>query len=87
VGVTALTVVTAAERPDLASAMQRLGASPSPEFLHHDPVVNALWPSIYELAPRYQLGLLDEEANSLAAKGTACRSAGTEGLKRSRSAA
>jgi GNAT superfamily N-acetyltransferase len=67
--VTALTLVTAAERPELASAMQRLGASPWPEFLHHDPVVNALWPSIYELAPGYQFGLLDEQANSLAAMG------------------
>jgi hypothetical protein len=67
--VTALTLVTVAERPDLAPAMQRLGASPWPEFLDHDAVVNALWRSIYELAPSYQFGLLDEQANSLAAMG------------------
>jgi len=49
--------------------MLRLGTSPWPEFLDHDPVVNALWRSIYELAPSYQFGLLDEQANSLAAMG------------------
>ena len=66
---TALTLVTAAERPELVSQMLRLGTSPWPEFLDHDPVVNALWRSIYELAPSYQFGLLDEQANSLAAMG------------------
>jgi hypothetical protein len=49
--------------------MLRLGASPWPEFLDHDPVVNELWRFIYELAPGYQFGLLDEQADSLAAVG------------------
>jgi GNAT superfamily N-acetyltransferase len=67
--VTALALVTVAERPELVSAMLRLGASPWPEFLDHDAVVNALWRSIYQLAPSYQFGLLDEEETSLAAIG------------------
>jgi hypothetical protein len=67
--VTALTLVTAAERPELATEMLSLGASPWPEFLGHDAVVNALWRFLYELAPDYQFGLLDEQTNSLAAMG------------------
>ena len=62
-------MVTAAERPELTDDMLRLGASPWPEFLNHDPVVSELWRSIYELAPDYQFGLLDEQANALAAVG------------------
>ena len=62
-------LVTAAERPDLVDEMLRLGASPWPEFLDHDAVVNALWSSIYELAPDFQLGLLDVRTESLAAVG------------------
>jgi GNAT superfamily N-acetyltransferase len=64
-----LRLVTAAEEPSLAAEMLRLGASPWPEFLDHDPVVNELWRSIYELAPDYQFALLDEEADALAAVG------------------
>jgi GNAT superfamily N-acetyltransferase len=62
-------LVTAGERPELAEKMLRLGASPWPEFLDHDGVVNALWRSIYELAPDFQLGLLDTQTDSLAAVG------------------
>lgn len=65
----ALAPVTAAERPELVSEMLRLGASPWPEFLDHDAVVNALWRSIYDLAPSYQFALLDERDDSLAAMG------------------
>lgn len=64
-----LTVVTAAERPDLTSSMLQLGDSPWPEFLHHDAVTHALWPLLHELAPEYQFGLLDEERDELAAVG------------------
>jgi hypothetical protein len=62
-------LVTAAERPELTDDMLRLGASPWPEFLNHDPVVSGLWRSIYELAPDFQLALLDEQTNALAAIG------------------
>jgi GNAT superfamily N-acetyltransferase len=64
-----LTIVTAAERPELAEAMRSFGASPWPEFLDHDPVVQALWRYLYELAPDYQFALLDEQSDSLAAIG------------------
>jgi GNAT superfamily N-acetyltransferase len=49
--------------------MVRLGASPWPEFLGHDAVVNALWRYLYELASDYQFGLLDEQSESLVAIG------------------
>jgi hypothetical protein len=62
-------LVTAAERPELTDDMLRLGASPWPEFLNHGPVVRRLWRSIYELAPDYQFGLLDDQTNALAAVG------------------
>jgi GNAT superfamily N-acetyltransferase len=64
-----LTLVTAAERPQIAKAMRTLGASPWPEFLNHGAVVQALWPYLYELAPDYQFALLDEKTDSLAAIG------------------
>jgi hypothetical protein len=67
--VPALTLVTAAERPELAEAMLSLGASPWPEFLDHDAVVEALWRYLYELAPDYQFALLDEKSESLVAIG------------------
>jgi GNAT superfamily N-acetyltransferase len=50
--------------------MVSLGASPWPEFLNHDAVVEALWGLLYELAPDYQFALLDEPAGSLAAIGS-----------------
>jgi GNAT superfamily N-acetyltransferase len=62
-------LVTAAERPELAQAMLRLGASPWPEFLNHDAVVKALWRCLYELAPDYQFALLDERGESLVSVG------------------
>lgn len=49
--------------------MVSLGASPWPEFLDHDAVVEALWGFLYELAPDYQFALLDEQTGSLAAIG------------------
>src|SRR4029453_2483449 len=68
--VPALRLATAAERPDLVDAMVGLGASPWPEFLNHDAVVEALWGLLYELAPDYQFALLDEQTGSLAAIGS-----------------
>lgn len=65
----ALRIVTAAERPDLVEAMRRLGASPWPEFLNRDAVVEALWRYLYELAPAYQFALLEEKSESLLAIG------------------
>ena len=65
----ALSLVTVAERPELAPEMLRLGASPWPVFLNHDAVVEALWRFLYELAPEYQFALLDEQTGSLAAMG------------------
>jgi GNAT superfamily N-acetyltransferase len=65
----ALTLVTVAERPELAPEMRRLGASPWPAFLNHDAVVEELWPFLYELAPDYQFALLDGQTGSLAAMG------------------
>jgi len=63
-------VVTAAERPDLVDAMQRLGASPWPEFLvGHDEVVNALWDRVYELFPAYQFALVGRDRGELTAIG------------------
>jgi hypothetical protein len=64
-----LRLVTAAEEPALEAEMLRFGASPWPEFLDHDAVVNELWRSIYALAPGYQFALLDGRTGSLAAVG------------------
>ena len=65
----AFSLVTVAERPELAGEMLRLGDSSWPAFLGHDAVVNALWRFLYELAPDYQFALLDEQTGSLAAMG------------------
>ncbi len=67
--VPALKLVTAAERPELVEEIRRLGASPWPEFLRHDAVVESLWRYVYELAADYQLGLLEERTDSLVAIG------------------
>jgi GNAT superfamily N-acetyltransferase len=67
--VSALKLVTVAERPELVDGMVRLGASPWPAFLDHDAVVKALWRRLYELAPDYQFALLDEQRELLAAMG------------------
>jgi hypothetical protein len=64
-----LTLLTAAERPQIVQAMRTLGASPWPKFLDHGAVVRALWPYLYELAPDYQFALLNEKTGSLVAIG------------------
>lgn len=62
-------VIIAAERPDLIEAMRGLGASPWPEFLGHDEVVNSLWDRLYERFPDYQFALADRERGDLIAIG------------------
>ena len=62
-------VVTAAERPELVSAMDELGGSPWPEFMLHDAVVGELWDCLYELAPAYQFALLDGDDSAPVAVG------------------
>jgi GNAT superfamily N-acetyltransferase len=59
-------VVTAADRPDLIDAMLELGASPWPEFLGHDEVVNRLWGRLYDRLPEYQFGLTDGDGGLIA---------------------
>jgi hypothetical protein len=65
---TGLTLITAAERPDLVNRIAEVGSEPWPEFLDHDPHVNKYWPSLYELAPDYQFALV-EAGSSVAAMG------------------
>jgi hypothetical protein len=65
---TALTLVTAAERPDLVDRMAEVGSEPWPEFLDHDAHVNEHWPCLYELAPDYQFALV-EAGSAVAAMG------------------
>ncbi len=62
-------VATAAQRPDLVDAMQALGSSPWPAFLHHDEVVNRLWGHLYERFADYQFMLLDDERDDPIAVG------------------
>jgi hypothetical protein len=59
--VVGLEIVTAADRPDLIPEIRRLGASPWPDFLNHDEVVNEYWRFLYELVPDYQFALLEQE--------------------------
>jgi GNAT superfamily N-acetyltransferase len=49
-----LRIVTHAER-DLRGTLPYLW----PEFMGHDPVVNAFWPRLYELFPDFQLWVVD----------------------------
>jgi GNAT superfamily N-acetyltransferase len=59
----AKTLVTAAERPELAQEMRKLGSSPWPVYLNHDDVVEAHWDPLYELAPDYQFALLEQDGS------------------------
>jgi len=62
-------VITAAARPDLVAAMRLLGASPWPEFLGHDEVVDRLWGRLYGLLPDYQFALTERHGDQLIAIG------------------
>jgi GNAT superfamily N-acetyltransferase len=67
--VVGLKIVTAADRPDLIPEIRRLGASPWPDFLDHDDVVNEYWRFLYELVPDYQFALLEQEGGDVIAMG------------------
>jgi GNAT superfamily N-acetyltransferase len=65
-------IITPAERRDLVPAMQALGASPWPEFLGHDEVVNRHWDLLYDAFADYQFALwdrADEEGDGVLAIG------------------
>jgi hypothetical protein len=62
-------VITAAGRPDLIDSMRDLGASPWPEFLGHDEVVNGRWNDLYERFPDFQFALAGRERGNLIAVG------------------
>jgi GNAT superfamily N-acetyltransferase len=61
-------IVTVAERPDLDQRLDEIG-DPWPEFIHHDEVVSAHWPALYDKHPDFQLILYDEESDVLLGKG------------------
>ena len=61
-------VFTLAERPDLDARLDEIG-DPWPEFIHHDAVVNRMWPKLYEDLPQFQLALVDEETEEVLGKG------------------
>ena len=50
-----LRIVTHVEQPSLRGKLPDLW----PEFMHHDEVVSAFWPQLYEVFPDFQLWLLD----------------------------
>jgi GNAT superfamily N-acetyltransferase len=67
-------IVTIAARPDIYERLDEI-ADPWPEFVHHDQVVNRLWPRLYEAFPEFQLALVDEDtllgkANSIPVRWT-----------------
>jgi GNAT superfamily N-acetyltransferase len=61
-------IFTIAARPELDARLEEVG-DPWPEFIHHDEVLNRLWPRLYEELPDFQLALLDEEADAVVGKG------------------
>jgi len=61
-------VYTLAERPDLDSRLEEIG-DPWPEFIHHDQVVNRVWPRLYEDLADYQLALVEEESGAVIGRG------------------
>jgi hypothetical protein len=55
----AMTLITAAERPDLVEAMWAM-PSTWPEFMFHDPVANLFFPRLVDTFGEYQLIALDD---------------------------
>jgi GNAT superfamily N-acetyltransferase len=60
-----LAIVTHAEHPQLHGTLPDLW----PEFMRHDPVVEAFWPRLYEVYPDFQLWVVDREVRRTVAYG------------------
>jgi len=52
-----LAIVTHAEHPELRGTLPEF----FPEFMRHDPIVEAFWPSLYDVYPDFQLWAVDRE--------------------------
>jgi GNAT superfamily N-acetyltransferase len=63
-----LAFVTHAEHPKLRGTLPDVW----PEFMAHDPVVQAFWPQLYDQYPDFQLWVVDREAGRRATVGYAC---------------
>ena len=61
-----VTVVTLAERPDLAAAFDALSHAPWPEFMHHSSGDGKVWRSLNTRFAPFQVALLDEAAALIA---------------------
>lgn len=57
----AYTLVTLADRPDLAEPMRRLSVEAWPEFLRLDAVCGCLWRSLFDSFAGFQLVLCDAD--------------------------
>ncbi len=68
------TVVTAADRPDLINAAQRLPEAVWPAFMVQDPTVERLWMQLYERYPEYQFMLLEPGSDRILAMGNSAPS-------------
>jgi hypothetical protein len=78
-----VSIVSAAERPDLAERADEATAGTFPEWMKHADVVSRWWGSLYEIHPELQFVLYDEESDSLLGEGNTihCNWDGTvEGL-------
>lgn len=62
-----LRMVTLRDRPDLQPAISKLAAQAWPEFMMHDPATEKHWHLIYEHFPEYQLLLLKDNHEPVAA--------------------
>lgn len=63
---TAYTVATLSERPDLLETADQVSLLAWPEFMLNDPVANRLWDRLADDLPDYQFVLLDAAENVLA---------------------
>jgi hypothetical protein len=65
----AVTVLTVAERPDLADRADEATAETFPEWNLHGDVLSSLWGSLYDVYPDFQLVLWDEDDNQVLGEG------------------
>jgi len=63
------TVLTVAERPDLAERADEATATEFPEWNLHGDVLSRLWTSLYDNYPDFQLVLWDEEHDEVLGEG------------------